>query len=64
MLRLGMILLFAATVGVTLRSFEVVHTMNSVFKLMCSTSLSFSIVCFLGIYCASEFAPSRNRAQK
>ena len=64
MLRSGLVLLLASTVGVTLRSFELVNVSSPAFKLICSLASAASIACFLGTYCVAEFAHSGNHTHK
>jgi len=64
MLRSGLILLATSTVGVTLRSMEVMYVSGPAFKLICILALGTSVACFLGTYCCTEFGHSRSHAHR
>ena len=64
MLRSGLILLFTSTVGVTLRSFELVDPAGVLFKIVCSLTSIAAVVCFLGTYYSIELAHSKNHIRK
>ena len=64
MLKSGLILLLTSTVGVTLRSFELLDISGPTFKLVCSLTSLASVVCFLGTYYITEFAHSKTHPHK
>ena len=64
MLRSGLVLLLASTVGVTLRSFELVDVSSPAFKLICSLTSVAAIACFLGTYCVAEFAHNKTHPRE
>ena len=64
MLRFGLFLLLASSVGVTLRSMEWTYLMGHMAKVLCSLALTASIMCFLATYFSSEFTHHRVRHTK
>jgi hypothetical protein len=64
MLRSGVILLLVSVVGVALRSFEFAYVSGPAFKVVCSTLLLVSILCFMGTYCLTQFAHGRTSVHK
>jgi len=64
MLKSGLILLLTSTVGVALRSFELVDSSGDMFELVCSLTSLASIACFLGTYCRIELAHNKTHTRK
>jgi hypothetical protein len=61
MLRSGLILLLTSSVGVTLRSFEIIDP-TEIFKIVCSLTSFASIACFLATYYVMESHHSSRQA--